>query len=180
MSVVPTGMVRNIGGATMQCVFRYATGSVSGNTSLLFASTGTGAGSTRLAVMVSPSGGVADPTKLGAGVRRLDADSFVAVSGTMSMSSLISNNNVCTTVMDYSTATVNQWINRNTNIVNGTAQTPGLTSDTDPQNISILSRSGTNLPINVSISEVIIYNQILTTEQRTSIENNQSTAFNIA
>lgn len=180
MNVVPTGMVRNTGGATMQCVFRYASGTVQGNTSVVFASTGSGATSTRFAVMVSPTGGVADPTKLGAGVRRLDADSYFAISGSRDMSSLVSNNNICTTVMDYSTATINQWINRNTNIVNGTAQTVGVTSDTDPLAIILFSRSGTNLPANVTISEVIIYNQILTTEQRTSIEGNQSTAFNIA
>jgi hypothetical protein len=179
MSVVSTGLFKNVSGASISTVFRIQSGSMTNNASLVFSSTGPNATSTRLALMLTPQGGVADPTKIGIGVRREDTNSYLPLSGNVTTASLVGSTAISTIVMDYSTAKANQWINRTHDIVDATAQTSGVTSNTDPLSAVILSRGTTAVPLGTSISEVIFFNQALTSQQRTAIENNQAASFNI-
>lgn len=180
MSIVNTWLFRNIGWASISTVFRLQAWAMTNNVSLAYVSTGSGSTQTRFALMLTPSWALGDPTKIGMWIRRLDADWYYPLSWSVNTADLVGNTTISTIVMDYSTATANQWINRNHNIINAPAQTPWLTENTDPLLAIIFSRGTTAIPIGTSIQEVIFYNQALTTEQRTQIENSQSLAFNLA
>lgn len=174
LAINPVGLFAGVAGASISTVFNLASGGTTAATPFASASTAASLGSTKLGLMVPPSTTI--PDKVGVGVRRLDSDPYQFFAGAVNLANISGAPTLSTIVQNYSNARLSQWINRVKNIDGVTAQTPGVTSNTDPFSAALFWR-GTAIPAGSSISENIFFHHALSEQERLQIEANQAFAY---
>jgi hypothetical protein len=154
-------VLRNVAGASAFQIVRYDTGVAYVNNSFsLRVSNGASITSARFGFS---SNIVSLVDKLSTGLRRLDGDTFQNTPGSTTKSNVVV---LRSTVMNYSIARLNQWTNGSQDITDVPYGTPGNTSDTNSQLISIYY----NQVNNITVGESIICNVALPTEDRQKVE----------
>lgn len=162
-------MFRNVGGASVFVVAKYATSGAFSQSSFA-ATVNTSSGSSRIY-----TGQQAATTKYMTGGRRLDADSFQS---TLSTTTTTGGYILQTGVTDYNNSNQYIYINGKLETSNLSFQTDGLTSNTN--SLAIYLGNIATEWLNGDIAEIILFNRALTTQEITNVHEYLSRKWGIA
>ena len=155
------GIGRNVGGMTVYAVMKFNTATPPTGSLWLHVANGTGFTTGRT---VHYSGGT---YQYSVGGRRLDADSFVGISGAI----ITTSTRLISQVFDYTNSDLFQYIDGALDVSTTSFQTSGNTSDTDSLGVAIGSRAdGASSWANCSVQAILIYHEAHDTSTRAQVE----------
>ncbi|MEY3005213.1 MAG: Cyanophage [Pseudomonadota bacterium] len=160
-----TSLFRNVGVATWVAVGKYPLATGTGNSMLLFCSTGVDALRTRFGLTANPSPG---GQFMGVAGRRLGSEGFATAPS--STARIVGSYFIEVGQADYANARANHWTNGIQDLTSASFQTAGNTSDTNPLFVGVFGQSNVLSPTNTEIAEAIAIEGPLPTADRQKLE----------
>jgi len=161
-----TGLLQNVDGGMIVAVVKYVSGTYASNDMTVFISGGSSTGETRLGMTPNPG----NVNILAGAGRRIDANGYQSFNSSTTRTSVYGSAIIEIVNADYAGAKGHHYTNGTQDATDVAFQTAGSTSDTTPLEAMIFGTSALSLPSGCQISEILVINSTLSTDDRQKLE----------